>query len=109
MTVSIVTHIIVDPDKLDLGNAFAEDITADVLANEPGTIFYQFYRHAERPNEMWAVQTYRDEEARKTHLSHHKHRGASSAEFMLECTMNFAEEMSHPLSAKAHVHGGVKS
>jgi quinol monooxygenase YgiN len=72
----LITHMVVRPQELDRALAVFRDVQADVRANEPGAVFYQYYRDQAEPTVFWVHEVFVDEEAKREHLGRHGQRRA---------------------------------
>jgi quinol monooxygenase YgiN len=68
--------MVVRPQELDRALAVFRDMQEDVRANEPGTVFYQYYRDQAEPAVFWVHEVFVDEEAKREHLGRHGQRRA---------------------------------
>src|ERR1700733_5507326 len=70
----LITHMVVRPQELDRALAVFRDMQADVRANEPGTVFYQYYRDQAEPTAFRVHEVFVDAEAKREHLGRHGQR-----------------------------------
>jgi quinol monooxygenase YgiN len=93
MTVVIITHLTVKPDKVEEARLVWKDMVADVTANEPGTTLYRFYTDDDRPNVFWAYEQFADAEAKAIHLARHQHRVPYILTLLDNAVMNNLSDM----------------
>jgi quinol monooxygenase YgiN len=72
----LITRMRVHADMLDRAIDVFLDMQADVRANEPGTIDYQYYQGVEDPTVFWVHEVFADTEAKQVHLGRHGQRRA---------------------------------
>ena len=70
----LITRMVVHPEQLDRAIAVFRDMQEDVHANEPGTVFYQYYRDQSEPTVFWVHEVFADERTKRTHLGRHGQR-----------------------------------
>jgi quinol monooxygenase YgiN len=76
MTEALITRLEVKADQIDRALAVFSDMQADVRANEPGTVSYQYYRGVQEPTVFFVHEVFADEEAKQVHLGRHGQRRA---------------------------------
>ena len=76
MTEALITRLEVKPDQVERAVTVFTDMQADVWANEPGTVAYQYYRGVEEPNVFFVHEVFADEAAKQVHLGRHGQRRA---------------------------------
>ena len=76
---SVVATIKVKEDKLEEAKAFFKKLTADVAANEPGTLAYVFHQRRDDPLTIAVYEKYESDEAL---AAHSQNLAAVGAEFM---------------------------
>jgi quinol monooxygenase YgiN len=64
----ISTELRVHPHLIDRAVELFRELQADVNANEPGTVFYQFNQKEDDPTVFWAHEIFADEAAKQAHL-----------------------------------------
>jgi quinol monooxygenase YgiN len=74
--VGIITRLRVHPHEADRAIDVFRAMQADVLAHEPGTVEYRYYRDASDETVFWVHELFADEEAKQRHLGSHTHRRA---------------------------------
>jgi quinol monooxygenase YgiN len=74
VTAVLITRMVVRADQLDRAIRVFSDMQADVRANEPGTVAYQYYQGVENPTVFWVHEVFADEAAKTTHLGRHGQR-----------------------------------
>jgi quinol monooxygenase YgiN len=80
----IVTRMRVHPEQLDRSLAVFADMQADVHANEPGTVFYQYYQADDDATVFWVHEVFANEAAKQHHLGNHGHRRADFDEILAQ-------------------------
>ena len=73
---SVVATITVKEDKIEEAKQFLKELTADTIANEPGTLAYVFHQQKDDPTRFVAYEKYESEEAFKTHSKNLASKGA---------------------------------
>ena len=76
MTEVLITRMVVRADELDRALGVFRDMQADVRANEPGTVSYQYYQGVDDPTVFWVHEVFADDAAKQLHLGRHGHRRA---------------------------------
>ena len=76
MTEVLITRMVVRADELDRALGVFRDMQADVRANEPGTVSYQYYQGVDDPTVFWVHEVFADNAAKQLHLGRHGHRRA---------------------------------
>ena len=76
---SVVATIKVKEDKLEEAKAFYEKLTAEVKANEPGTLAYVFHQRRDDPLTFVVYEKYESDEALALHS---QNLAAKGADFM---------------------------
>ena len=76
---SVVATIKVKSDKVEEARAFLKELSAEVKANEPGTLAYVFHQRADDPTVFVAYEKYASDEAFKTHGKNLASKGARFA------------------------------
>ena len=76
---SVVATIKVKEDKIEEAKAFLKELSAEVAANEPGTLAYVFHQKKDDPTSFVAYEKYESEEAFKTHSANLASKGAKFA------------------------------
>ena len=76
MTEVLITRMVVHADELDRALGVFRDMQADVRANEPGTVSYQYYQGVDDPTVFWVHEVFADNAAKELHLARHGHRRA---------------------------------
>ena len=76
MTEVLITRMVVRADELDRALGVFRDMQADVRANEPGTVSYQYYQGVDDPTVFWVHEVFADNAAKELHLARHGHRRA---------------------------------
>jgi len=76
MTEVLITRMVVSADELDRALGVFRDMQADVRANEPGTVSYQYYQGVDDPTVFWVHEVFADNAAKELHLARHGHRRA---------------------------------
>jgi quinol monooxygenase YgiN len=74
--VGIITRLAVHPHEIDHAIAVFSAMQADVLANEPGTVEYRYYRDTGDATVFWVHEVFADEAAKQQHLGNHRQRRA---------------------------------
>jgi quinol monooxygenase YgiN len=74
MTDVLITRLVVHPEQVERALRVFRDMQADVLANEPGTVAYQYYRQVDEPTLFWVHEVFADTAAKDVHLGRHGHR-----------------------------------
>lgn len=72
----LITRMVIRPEEATRALRVFRDMQADVHANEPGTIFYQYYRDTADPNVFWVHEVFADAGAKREHLGRHGQRRA---------------------------------
>jgi quinol monooxygenase YgiN len=67
MAAVLITRMVVHPHELDRALRVFRDMQADVRANEPDTVAYQYY---------WVHEVFADDAAKQVHLGRHGQRRA---------------------------------
>jgi quinol monooxygenase YgiN len=75
-TTALITRMVVHPEMVERALAVFADMQADVRANEPGTVAYQYYRSDEDPTVFWVHEVFADPDAKQHHLGRHGQRRA---------------------------------
>jgi quinol monooxygenase YgiN len=88
MTATLLTQLIVQPDKLEKALGYMRAMRNDVKKNESFVQFYEFYQLKERPNEIWVVEVFDDDAGIEAHLKRAEYRVPEYAEFLVEFTIN---------------------
>ena len=76
---SVVATIKVKEDKLEEAKAFYKQLTAEVKANEPGTLAYIFHQRRDDPLTFVVYEKYESDEA---FAVHGQNLAAKGADFM---------------------------
>lgn len=76
MTEALITRLEVRPEQVERALAVFAAMQADVRANEPGTVDYQYYRGVDQPNVFYVHEVFADEAAKQVHLGRHGQRRA---------------------------------
>lgn len=74
--VGIITRMKVHPHEIDHAIAVFAAMQADVLAGEPGTVEYRYYRDTDDETVFWVHELFADDAAKQHHLGNHGHRRA---------------------------------
>ncbi|MFA5885774.1 MAG: antibiotic biosynthesis monooxygenase [Acidimicrobiia bacterium] len=74
--VGIITRLQVHAHEVAHAVDVFAAMQADVLANEPGTVEYRFYRDADDDTVFWVHELFADEAAKQLHLVSHRERRA---------------------------------
>lgn len=74
--VGIITRLAVHPHEIDHAIAVFAAMQADVLALEPGTVEYRYYRDTHDDTVFWVHELFADDAAKQHHLGNHAHRRA---------------------------------
>jgi quinol monooxygenase YgiN len=72
----LITRMVVHEEHLDHALAVFRDMQADVRANEPGTVDYQYYRSDDDPTVFWVHEVFAGDAAKQVHLGRHGQRRA---------------------------------
>jgi quinol monooxygenase YgiN len=80
----LITRMRVHADAVDRSLAVFRDMQADVHANEPGTVDYQYYQALDDPSVFWVHEVFADDDAKVTHLGRHGQRRADFDEILAE-------------------------
>jgi quinol monooxygenase YgiN len=78
----VVATIKVKEDKLEEAKAFFGKLTADVRANEPGTLVYVFHQRRDDPATFVVYEKYESDEAFALHSKNLATKGAEFAALM---------------------------
>jgi quinol monooxygenase YgiN len=73
---SVVATVKVKEEKLEEAKAFFEKLTAEVKANEPGTLAYVFHQRREDPLTFVVYEKYESDEALAVHSQNLAAKGA---------------------------------
>ena len=76
MTTALITRMVVHASEVDRALRVFLDMQADVRANEPGTVAYDYYQSIEEPTVFWVHEVFASESAKEGHLGRHGHRRA---------------------------------
>jgi quinol monooxygenase YgiN len=76
VTVALITRLVVHESSVARAVAVFRDMEADVLAHEPGTVEYRYYRSVADPCVFWVHEVFRDDAAKQVHLGRHGQRRA---------------------------------
>jgi quinol monooxygenase YgiN len=82
--VGIITRLRVHPHEVTRATAVFRAMQDDVLANEPGTVEYRYYRDASDATVFWVHELFADEDAKQRHLGSHGHRRADFDQVLAE-------------------------
>ena len=74
--VGIITRLKVHAHEVDHAVSVFAAMQADVLAHEPGTIEYRFYRDDADATVFWVHELFADDTAKQQHLGNHAQRRA---------------------------------
>jgi len=74
--VGIITRLQVHPHEVAHAAEVFRAMQADVLAHEPGTVEYRFYRDDADETVFWVHELFADEAAKQVHLVSHGERRA---------------------------------
>lgn len=74
--VGIITRLRVHPHEIDHAIGVFAAMQADVLAHEPDTVEYRFYRDTDDETVFWVHELFADEAAKQQHLGNHAQRRA---------------------------------
>lgn len=72
----LITRMVVHPEAVDQATSVFRAMQQDVHENEPGTLFYQYYRDRTQPTIFWVHEVFVDEAAKRVHLGRHGQRRA---------------------------------
>jgi quinol monooxygenase YgiN len=84
VTVALITRMIVRADRVERALSVFGEMQADVRANEPGTVAYQYYQADDEPTVFWVHEVFADDAAKQTHLGRHGQRRADFDEILAE-------------------------
>ena len=76
---SVVATIKVKEDKIEEAKQFLKELSAETLANEPGTLAYVFHQQKDDPTSFVAYEKYESDEAFKQHSKNLASKGARFA------------------------------
>ena len=74
--VGIITRLKVHPHEVDHAISVFAAMQADVLAHEPGTVEYRYYRDQSDDTVYWVHELFADDAAKEQHLGNHAQRRA---------------------------------
>jgi quinol monooxygenase YgiN len=76
----IIAHAVlrVRPERVEAYEATFRELRAHVLANEPGTVFFELCRDPQQAHGYQVFEAYRDEAALKAHAATDYYRAASA-------------------------------
>jgi quinol monooxygenase YgiN len=74
MTAVLITRMVVHGHEVDRALRVFRDMQADVRANEPGTVAYQYYQGVEDPTVFWVHEVFADDTAKQVHFGRHGQR-----------------------------------
>jgi quinol monooxygenase YgiN len=72
----LITRIVVHADQVERSMMVFRDMQADVHANEPDTLFYQYYQADDDPTVFWVHEVFRHDAAKQRHVTRHPQRRA---------------------------------
>ncbi len=83
----LITRMVVRPGEVDRATSVFRAMQQDVHENEPGTLFYQYYRDGAEPTIFWVHEVFADEAAKRVHLGRHGQRRADFDAILAEAPM----------------------
>ena len=76
---SVFATVKVKEDKIEEAKQFLKELSAETLANEPGTLAYVFHQQQDDPTSFVAYEKYESDEAFKQHGKNLAAKGARFA------------------------------
>ena len=70
----IITRMVVHAEQLERSLGVFRDMQAEVHANEPDTVFYQYYQSDDDRTVFWVHEVFATEAAKQHHLGRHPQR-----------------------------------
>ena len=76
---SVVATVKVQEEKVEEAVQFLKELSAETLANEPGTLAYVFHQQKDDPTTFVAYEKYESDEAFQVHSKNLASKGANFA------------------------------
>ena len=80
---SVVATLKIKEDKIEEAKTFLKELSAETLANEPGTLAYTVHQRKDDPTTFVFYEKYEDDAALAAHSENLKSAGAGFAAFSL--------------------------